>query len=422
MQVGYDKAGQRTLAIYGRDGHREDYTYTSDGLLENTYINPSSAAAQGALRASRTNDLMGRVVGYTEYDTNGSTVTRSRSLTFDNDNRQTGQTETYQGATTTTTNTLLGDGTLSKVASTTSGTTTTTSYAYEWWDSAKQSRITEQAYNPALGMNNNRWKPGVAHYTYDVNGHLLGAIDEVGLKSFSYISNAQGQVMLREQAGNGVVQQTHRCYYAEGRTVGDVGNDGDDKQDYAAQLADTSRESNNYTARQKAYKNWRPVSSADFDQNYQPITASYPGTAPGSYTVQAGDSLYTIAASQWGDASLWYLIAEANGLSAASNFNFNFTLCFSSKSQLLSMAFVRNRCSAFWWIKADSLCMKGTYRNTRSSADSSRSALSATASWAKASAIGSAANARGWLRCKFLENWSSTIISASRPSASRRQS
>ena len=274
---------------------------------------------------------MGRVVGYTEYDTNGSTVTRSRSLTFDNDNRQTGQTETYQGATTTTTNTLLGDGTLSKVASTTSGTTTTTNYAYEWWDSAKQSRITEQAYNPALGMNNNRWKPGVAHYTYDVNGHLLGAIDEVGLKSFNYISNAQGQVMLREQAGNGVVQQTHRYYYAEGRTVGDVGNDGDDKQDYAAQLADTSRESNNYTARQKAYKNFRPVSSADFDQNYQPITASYPGTAPGSYTVQAGDSLYTIAASQWGDASLWYLIAEANGLSAASNLTPGQTLSIPNK-------------------------------------------------------------------------------------------
>ena len=61
--------------------------------------------------------------------------------------------------------------------------------------SLKQSRITEQAYNPALGMNNNRWKPGVAHYTYDVNGHLLGAIDEVGLKSFNYISNAQGQVI-----------------------------------------------------------------------------------------------------------------------------------------------------------------------------------------------------------------------------------
>ena len=155
-------------------------------------------------------------------------------------------------------------------------------------------------------MNNNRWKPGVAHYTYDVNGHALGAIDEIGLKSFNYISNAQGQVMLREQAGNGTVVQTHRYYYAEGRTVGDVGNDGDDKQDYAAQLADTARAGastgNNYTERQKAYKNFRPVSSADFDQNYQPINASYPGTAPGSYTVQAGDSLYTIAASQWGDA------------------------------------------------------------------------------------------------------------------------
>ena len=202
---------------------------------------------------------------------------------------------------------------------TTNGTTTTTYYAYEWWDSAKQSRITTQAYNPAQGVSIDKWGKGVSHYTYDVNGHLLGAIDEVGKQSFTYVNNAQGQVMLREQRDAGTLKQTHRYYYAEGKAVGDVGNDGDTNVDYATQLADTSSSGNTYTDRQNAYKNWRPVSSADFDQNYQAITASYPGTAPGSYVVQAGDSLYSIAASQWGDASLWYLIAEANGLSGASS-------------------------------------------------------------------------------------------------------
>ena len=35
------------------------------------------------------------------------------------------------------------------------------------------------------------------------------------------------------------------------------------------------------------------------------------------YTVQAGDTLQSIAAASWGDASLWYMIAEANGLSGS---------------------------------------------------------------------------------------------------------
>lgn len=47
--------------------------------------------------------------------------------------------------------------------------------------------------------------------------------------------------------------------------------------------------------------------------------------------VQAGDSLYTIAASQWGDSSLWYLIAEANGLSAATNLTPGQTLSIPNK-------------------------------------------------------------------------------------------
>lgn len=58
------------------------------------------------------------------------------------------------------------------------------------------------------------------------------------------------------------------------------------------------------------------MASADFDQNYQPINGSYPSATGTSYTVQTGDTLYQIAARVWGDASLWYLIADANGLNA----------------------------------------------------------------------------------------------------------
>jgi LysM repeat protein len=55
--------------------------------------------------------------------------------------------------------------------------------------------------------------------------------------------------------------------------------------------------------------------TAQFDSNYTPISNQYPGTMAPSVIVQSGDTLSTIAARIWGDASLWYLIAQENGLS-----------------------------------------------------------------------------------------------------------
>ncbi len=45
------------------------------------------------------------------------------------------------------------------------------------------------------------------------------------------------------------------------------------------------------------------------------ITAGAGQTSRSKYVVRAGDNLAGIANTLWGDASLWYLIAEANGLS-----------------------------------------------------------------------------------------------------------
>ena len=57
-----------------------------------------------------------------------------------------------------------------------------------------------------------------------------------------------------------------------------------------------------------------PVTSVDFDQNYEPIGPDYPPATASSYTVRGGDTLSSIAQSVWGDAAMWYLIADANGL------------------------------------------------------------------------------------------------------------
>ncbi|HEX7634704.1 MAG TPA: LysM peptidoglycan-binding domain-containing protein, partial [Noviherbaspirillum sp.] len=52
-----------------------------------------------------------------------------------------------------------------------------------------------------------------------------------------------------------------------------------------------------------------------FGVSYVPINDSRLTAPPSGYTVHAGDSLQSIAKTVWGDGSLWYLIAEANGLS-----------------------------------------------------------------------------------------------------------
>ncbi|SDJ82858.1 LysM peptidoglycan-binding domain-containing protein, partial [Variovorax sp. OV700] len=61
-----------------------------------------------------------------------------------------------------------------------------------------------------------------------------------------------------------------------------------------------------------------PLFSAqsDFSFGYQPIDGNYPAGSPGTYAVATGDTLQSIARGAYGDASLWYLIADANGLSS----------------------------------------------------------------------------------------------------------
>jgi len=48
---------------------------------------------------------------------------------------------------------------------------------------------------------------------------------------------------------------------------------------------------------------------------YDPLNPATGAGGNSRYTVQAGDTLQGIASAVWGDSSLWYLIADANGLS-----------------------------------------------------------------------------------------------------------
>ncbi|MHA6194734.1 glycohydrolase toxin TNT-related protein [Pseudomonas wadenswilerensis] len=76
-----------------------------------------------------------------------------------------------------------------------------------------------------------------------------------------------------------------------------------------------------YTAYAQIYLNYQNTSLANSGRLSQgvitdtlvPISADYPAHAPSSYVVNEGDTLESIAQVVWGDRSMWYLIADANG-------------------------------------------------------------------------------------------------------------
>lgn len=81
--------------------------------------------------------------------------------------------------------------------------------------------------------------------------------------------------------------------------------------DYAAAWALSTTESR---VDSDEFKNDRRVTSSDFDQNYEPINATYPASAPDTYVARTGDTLQSIALALWGDSAMWYMLAQANNL------------------------------------------------------------------------------------------------------------
>ncbi|WP_345777875.1 LysM peptidoglycan-binding domain-containing protein [Lysobacter sp. ISL-42] len=309
VELGYDAANQRRMAKYGRDSHTERYEYDQRGYLTDTRIND-------VLRARRVNDLAGRVIDYIEYDANGaarshiSHVWDNDSLLMqDHDNINNKGTVTFR----------MADGTVEHTETYGEETTLTTTYSYLWFDSAKQSQIRVQANNEA----HDDWAPGFSDYLYDKQGRILQAYDSSGHRAFSYQVDGEGRILQRNELLGGTKdtqgmivnaeQNRHHSYYFfDDKQIGNVGDDGIDRIDYAKELAQNEAQAG--AKNDERHKRFTPVAGANFDENYQPINSLYPTAAPGSYIVKAGDTLQGIAAALWGDSAMWYLLADANGL------------------------------------------------------------------------------------------------------------
>ncbi|HFG6921063.1 TPA: LysM peptidoglycan-binding domain-containing protein, partial [Acinetobacter baumannii] len=313
IAISYDKLGQRLTADYGKDAlnstkaHKESYSYTTDGYLETVknadYTSTGTLGTQYTV-STRYNDALGRVTKYTDNNENSTTVYQTTTTTYSKDNQIIEQKKEGGNGAGTTQYTYLADKvTLDKTVMTpTSGSIQTTQYAYEWWDSAKQSKIT----TTVDGLK------GETSLSYNINGHLSGFVDDKNAqnkRSATYINNSQGMVLQRNELINNTMNRYRNFYYVNGQRVGDLSNDGPSREDYVQNL-----QNNRATATQA--KDFKPISSADFDQNFEPINAQYPSSASTSYVVNNGDTLQSIALSVWGDASMWYMLADVNGLSA----------------------------------------------------------------------------------------------------------
>jgi YD repeat-containing protein len=159
---------------------------------------------------------------------------------------------------------------------------------------------------------------------YDGLGRLQRAFIADGKpRAVHYALNADSQVISSVQ--NDGTSNDPRAYhlFANGVQIAEYTSDAnEDLKNYDYQSLVATKFSNASGSGRFYHGATTGTSGAETGTSgYDPVNALTAGTSQNSrsrYTVQSGDTLQGIAASLWGDSSLWYLIADANGLSADS--------------------------------------------------------------------------------------------------------
>ncbi len=318
VYIGYDRAGNRLSATYAT-GATDQYSYTADGFLTTVTVTGSTSGT-----TTRTNDLLGRVTQYTQSTSAGL---RTQKYTYLADGRVVKVEATEaNGDKTTTTNSysaLVGGREMnllqtSKVEKDMSGTNNDRTdyyrYSYALYDSALQSEIKVGATSPVVDPSWGKWAEGVSQLFYDANGHAKTAIDSknasnTDVRTITYVNNAQGQVLTRsEYSPSTSATNFQSYYYVNGRRVGESGN-----QPSASTIVYADALQVDRSTQGDKYTKLKPITS-NFDQNYQPINEGYPSFVGSTHIVAPSETLESIALTTWGDAKLWYLIAEANNI------------------------------------------------------------------------------------------------------------
>ncbi|MBL0393036.1 LysM peptidoglycan-binding domain-containing protein [Ramlibacter monticola] len=153
----------------------------------------------------------------------------------------------------------------------------------------------------AIQGTSSRQLPAATTQQFDANGFLIGISDSgQAANNRTFVNDSEGRALAVNQGG-----RLQRQLIVNGEVLGIYGV-GEDEAN---------------TGTTPVFEN-----VADFNFGYAKVTSSYPLPSPGAYTVRTGDTLQTIAQGAYGDSSLWYRIAEANGLASNSDLRVGQTL------------------------------------------------------------------------------------------------
>lgn len=324
----YDGAG-RITAIRTTQGTAaaENYDY-STGISTPPATIPAAPTTGGFTNSTFGYDKMGRQTSQSDYQSGVTGAVYSRTSTYAangaqlTDNTTTKRTDnnTYQ-ANSSFTYTLSGTGEYLLGAV---GTVTTYNYkngsyqnasstvnTYQWWDAAAQNTI---AYKPDTSKSTTY----NTSFYYDAQGVLTSAyINDGRPRSVTFRTNGDGQVIRRDETDNNYNATTggdpHEIWYRfNGVEMGYVGNDGTSQTSTMTSINDRRA-----VPGTGAFRNGSSymTGASDFAQTPGMINSFSQGSASGGYTVQrAGETLRSVAQQLWGDSSLWYKLAEANGI------------------------------------------------------------------------------------------------------------
>ncbi|MEO1219861.1 MAG: HNH endonuclease, partial [Pseudomonadota bacterium] len=317
---------------------RENYTYdsagrlthirTSEGSYNETTGGVNAPSSTGTLRGRFYYDTLGRQTRQLDYLSNGSTVAYDQTRSYNQKSQVTSETTITRrgGSTYRTTSTYsygsgssyaLGAATyistrvFKKNSSTQTDYYSSTTNNYQWWTGAVQSST---VYRP----NTSQSTTNTTSYYYSAGGTLQRAYVADGrARNVDFTVDQNGQVIRRDERDNRYSYgDPHEVWYRfGGKEMGYIGNNGTLNVSHAQSIS--TRTASQGTG---AFRNGSNYGSsyADFDQAYGAINSFSQGSTGGLYSVNRGDTLQSVAANVYGDSSLWYKIAEANGMTGQS--------------------------------------------------------------------------------------------------------
>jgi YD repeat-containing protein len=349
--------GDMGYVPYGFAGERrEDYEYRADGALANVKfaetgytddedgtVTSTGVIGTAVLRSEFQRDAMGRLTRYREFsapDGYGTSITTHdrNSIVYDARGNITSESVSQlkvEGPAsniyvTNTVNSYTSDGRLSWTSADQwkNGhdegqyglADTRMDYSYAWYDGA---RIASTTYDFDTANSGTNW---TSTYYYDGIGRLASVgIDDQRDRTVSFAYTPEGQILNRKERSAASANPEDQRNFVAGAQVGELTSDGNSDptlEDYARNLNTIRNWTPNPQVGAFRWNTTAGTTRGTFGAGggYEALNPYGAGTqsAGSSYTVRDGETLQSIAAGAWGDANLWYLIAEANGLSAGS--------------------------------------------------------------------------------------------------------